>query len=36
MWENAGPFRTGEKLAAALVRIRQMQADDLPNVAIDG
>jgi succinate dehydrogenase/fumarate reductase flavoprotein subunit len=36
MWENAGPFRTGEKLAAALVRIRQMQTDDLPNVAIAG
>lgn len=34
MWENAGPFRTGEKLAAALVRIRQMLTDDLPNVAI--
>ena len=36
MWDNAGPFRTGEKLAAALVRIRQMQTDDLPNVAIAG
>jgi succinate dehydrogenase/fumarate reductase flavoprotein subunit len=36
MWENAGPFRTGEKLAAALFRIRQMQTDDLPNVAIAG
>ena len=36
MWENAGPFRTGEKLAAALVRIQQMQTDDLPNVAIAG
>jgi len=34
MWENAGPFRTGAKLAAALVRIQQMQRDDLPNVAV--
>jgi succinate dehydrogenase/fumarate reductase flavoprotein subunit len=34
MWEKAGPFRTGEKLAAALARIRQMQADELPNVSV--
>ena len=34
MWEKAGPFRTGAKLAAALVRIQQMQTDDLPNVAM--
>ena len=34
MWEKAGPFRTGEKLAAALARIQQMQRDELPNVAI--
>jgi succinate dehydrogenase/fumarate reductase flavoprotein subunit len=33
MWENAGPFRTGAKLAAALGRIRQMQRYDLPNVS---
>ena len=25
MWENAGPFRTGERLLAALARIEQMQ-----------
>ena len=37
MWENAGPFRTGEKLAAALVRIRA-DAERMiwPNVAIAG
>jgi succinate dehydrogenase/fumarate reductase flavoprotein subunit len=34
MWENAGPFRTGEKLAAALARIHQMQRDDLPNITV--
>jgi succinate dehydrogenase/fumarate reductase flavoprotein subunit len=34
MWENAGPFRTGAKLAAALVRIQQMQRDDLPNITV--
>jgi succinate dehydrogenase/fumarate reductase flavoprotein subunit len=34
MWENAGPFRTGAKLAAALGRIRQMQRDDLPNITV--
>jgi len=34
MWENAGPFRTGAKLAAALARIQQMQRDDLPNVTV--
>ncbi len=34
MWENAGPFRTGEKLAAALGRIQQMQRDDLPNITV--
>jgi succinate dehydrogenase/fumarate reductase flavoprotein subunit len=34
MWENAGPFRTGEKLAAALARIQQMQRDDLPNITV--
>jgi succinate dehydrogenase/fumarate reductase flavoprotein subunit len=34
MWENAGPFRTGAKLAAALGRIQQMQRDDLPNITV--
>jgi succinate dehydrogenase/fumarate reductase flavoprotein subunit len=34
MWEKAGPFRTGEKLAAALARIQQMQRDELPNVSV--
>lgn len=34
MWEKAGPFRTGEKLAAALTRIQQMQKDDLPNASV--
>ena len=34
MWENAGPFRTGEKLAVAMARIQQMQTDDLPNLTV--
>jgi succinate dehydrogenase/fumarate reductase flavoprotein subunit len=34
MWEKAGPFRTGEKLAAVLARIQQMQRDELPNVSV--
>ena len=34
MWENAGPFRTGAKLAAALGRIQQMQRYDLPNASV--
>ena len=34
MWKNAGPFRTGAKLAAALGRIQQMQRYDLPNVSV--
>ena len=34
MWEKAGPFRTGDKLAAALARIRSMKTNDLPNLAI--
>ena len=34
MWDKAGPFRTGEKLALALERIREMQKNDLPNVAV--
>ena len=34
MWDQAGPFRTGEKLALALERILEMQKNDLPNVAV--
>jgi succinate dehydrogenase/fumarate reductase flavoprotein subunit len=34
MWDNAGPFRTGEKLAAALARIQQMARYDLPNLSV--
>jgi succinate dehydrogenase/fumarate reductase flavoprotein subunit len=34
MWENAGPFRTGEKLAAALARIQQIQGNELPNLSV--
>ena len=34
MWEKAGPFRIGAKLAAALGRIQQMQRDDLPNITV--
>jgi succinate dehydrogenase / fumarate reductase, flavoprotein subunit len=34
MWENAGPFRTGEKLANALRRIREMQEQELPDLGI--
>jgi succinate dehydrogenase/fumarate reductase flavoprotein subunit len=34
MWEKAGPFRTGEKLAAALARIQEMQRIDLPRLKI--
>jgi succinate dehydrogenase/fumarate reductase flavoprotein subunit len=33
MWEKAGPFRTGDKLAAALHRIHEMR-DELPNLAV--
>ena len=36
MWEQAGPFRTGEKLEAALARIRAMQKNDLPTLSIAG
>ena len=34
MWEKAGPFRTGEKLAAALARVRQMKNEDLSNLSV--
>jgi succinate dehydrogenase/fumarate reductase flavoprotein subunit len=30
MWEQAGPFRTGDKLTSALSRIEEMQKKDLP------
>jgi succinate dehydrogenase/fumarate reductase flavoprotein subunit len=33
MWEKAGPFRTGEKLTAALARIEQMQRQ-LPRLPV--
>ncbi|TMA88219.1 MAG: FAD-binding protein [Deltaproteobacteria bacterium] len=34
MWENAGPFRSGERLAAALARIEEMQRHDLPDLCV--
>jgi succinate dehydrogenase/fumarate reductase flavoprotein subunit len=34
IWEQAGPFRTGEKLTAALRRIKQMQMEDSPNLRL--
>ena len=34
MWEKVGPFRTGEKLATALERIKTMQKYDFPNLSI--
>ena len=34
MWEQAGPFRTEKKLAAALARIEEMRRRDLPRVRI--
>jgi succinate dehydrogenase/fumarate reductase flavoprotein subunit len=34
MWDKAGPFRTGEKLAGALTRIHQMQTNELPNLSM--
>ena len=36
MWEQAGPFRTGEKLDAALSRIEEMQKKELLRLRIDG
>jgi succinate dehydrogenase/fumarate reductase flavoprotein subunit len=36
MWEKAGPFRTGEKLAAALMRIQQMRQVELPRLEVSG
>ena len=34
MWEHAGPFRTGEKLAAALARIEAMRKKELNHLRI--
>ena len=34
MWEQAGPFRTGEKLSAALACIDEMRMKDLPRLRI--
>lgn len=34
MWEKAGPFRTGEKLQAALGRVRQLKDKELPNASV--
>jgi succinate dehydrogenase/fumarate reductase flavoprotein subunit len=36
MWEQAGPFRTGEKLAAALARIEKLQKEDLLHLRTGG
>jgi succinate dehydrogenase/fumarate reductase flavoprotein subunit len=34
MWEQVGPFRTGEKLAAALSRIEEMRDKDMRRLRI--
>src|SRR5918994_5955018 len=34
MWEKAGPFRSGENLAAALARIEEMQRNILPHLSV--
>ena len=34
MWEQAGPFRTGDRLASALSRIEAMQKKDLPECRV--
>jgi succinate dehydrogenase/fumarate reductase flavoprotein subunit len=34
MWEKAGPFRTGDKLVAALKRIQEMQKEELPGLLV--
>jgi succinate dehydrogenase/fumarate reductase flavoprotein subunit len=36
MWEQVGPFRTGEKLVAALARVEEMQREDLLRLKIGG
>jgi succinate dehydrogenase/fumarate reductase flavoprotein subunit len=35
MWEKAGPFRTGDKLAVALARIEELQKIKLPGLGPD-
>ncbi len=34
MWEKAGPFRTGAKLAAALARVQEMQNKELASLSV--
>jgi succinate dehydrogenase / fumarate reductase flavoprotein subunit/fumarate reductase (CoM/CoB) subunit A len=34
MWRNVGAFRSGDKLAQALDRIRAMRARDLPQASV--
>lgn len=34
MWERAGPFRKGDKLAAALSRIEELRQKDLPECCV--
>jgi succinate dehydrogenase / fumarate reductase flavoprotein subunit len=34
MWEQAGPFRNGENLTAALARLEEMQKQDLPVLSV--
>ena len=34
MWEQAGPFRTGDKLTSALSRIEEMRKKDLPECRV--
>lgn len=36
MWEKAGPFRSGEKLARALARIEEIQKKELPHLRVGG
>jgi succinate dehydrogenase/fumarate reductase flavoprotein subunit len=36
MWEKAGPFRTGERLSAALGRIAELRQEDLSRLRIGG
>jgi succinate dehydrogenase/fumarate reductase flavoprotein subunit len=36
MWEQAGPFRTGDKLAGAQARIAEMQSQDLLHLRLAG
>jgi len=36
MWQKAGPFRTGEKLGAALARVEEIQKRDLRHLRLSG